>query len=100
MTTSMGERGIELKLSRQQRELLGLGWRRGVSRAAAHAVLAAEPPHPLDYRADDLLGQVGAPGVKLLVPGDELGPVPGQAGQEMLAGPRPQVEEVGPDVVS
>src|SRR5579862_5231228 len=81
-----------------QAELLGI--RRGTEAQGAPVADAERPDEAAHVLAHGLHlggGQVGAPSVELLVVRQELRPVVLELREEVLARPRPEVEEVRPD---
>ena len=79
-------------------QLLGLGNRfEAHSAAVPDAVAAGEPAHAFAHRVGLAAGQIGAAPVEPLVPGEQLGPVAVERGEEVLTRPGTQVEEVRPD---
>ena len=65
--------------------------------AVADAVAAGERAHAFTHGIGVAAREIGATAVQPLVLGEQLGPVPVERGEEVLARSRPQVEEVRPD---
>ena len=65
--------------------------------AVADPVRPSEAAHLVLCRLRLVLRQVGTPGIEPFVGWQKLGPIACEAGEEVLARPRPQVEQVRPD---
>jgi hypothetical protein len=65
--------------------------------AVADAVTAGELAHSIPHGIGLVARKIGAPAVQPLVLRQQLGPVALERIEEVLARPRPQVEEVRPD---